>query len=241
MRRYILLIYILIAASSNLLATNHSDTLRLDDSSQWLDMKSVDQSIIEEYQNDSSFNYSAEPKEDSNFFERLQSLFFKWLNKIIRAIGLTWELRWLAIIVLLATVTYFAVKNSKVTWFKPHTNAVTLADDENIHPETIDWEAEIQKAIAARQFRLAVRFQFLLILKTLSQESHIEWRDEKTNYDYIRELTDSNMKSGFDKLCRLYEAVWYGNFPITEGDYKEMATDFSAFGTSINQTITQTT
>jgi hypothetical protein len=93
---------------------------------------------------------------------------------------------------------------------------------ENIHE--INFDEEIEKAIASHNYRLAVRLLYLRSLKQLSDNGLIQWQPEKTNSVYVYELNNPSVRQSFVSLTRQFEYVWYGGFNI----------DGAAFG-NINQ------
>src|SRR5690606_12672228 len=44
----------------------------------------------------------------------------------------------------------------------------------------VDFDALLQSAVEKKEYRLAIRYQYLKVLKTLSQKNFIEWHFEKT-------------------------------------------------------------
>lgn len=107
------------------------------------------------------------------------------------------------------------IAGSRYSWLFKRTvdDAATLPFDvhqEDIH--SIDYEAEIQKAVGSGEYRVAVRLLYLRALKTLSDKEVIYWQDGKTNYDYWHEIKDNDLKVHFEKLSYHFNYVWYGNF-----------------------------
>ncbi|WP_313093157.1 DUF4129 domain-containing protein [Chryseobacterium flavum] len=98
---------------------------------------------------------------------------------------------------------------------------------ENIHeinfPETIT-RFELQG-----DYRSAVRYQFLFILKKLSDKKLINWNPEKTNKDYTAELKASQLKNDFSDLAYIFDYVWYGEFDIEEQDYQKFKNQYQGF------------
>ena len=111
-------------------------------------------------------------------------------------------------------------------------NAVGLSEEENIiRNENID--DLIQQAVADKNYRLAIRYSYLLILKLLSEKDIIAWELQKTNSDYLDEITKENLKTPFKASTRLYEYVWYGDFLIDEPKYQKAALAFNALRKNI--------
>lgn len=65
-------------------------------------------------------------------------------------------------------------------------------------------------------YRLAIRYYYLWLLKRLTNREIIEWHWEKTNSDYLYEIKNNTLKQDFEYLSYIYEHSWYGDFPIDE-------------------------
>lgn len=95
---------------------------------------------------------------------------------------------------------------------------------ENIHE--IDFEEKILGFENTKEYRLAIRYQFLKLLKKLSDKNIIKWNPEKTNKDYLNELKPGNLKKKFENLNYIFENVWYGEFFPNEKDYQNFKNQF---------------
>ena len=92
----------------------------------------------------------------------------------------------------------------------------------------------IKQAIELKNYRLAVRYYYLNILKQLEGKQLIVYEQQKTNEDYINEISKENIKKSFEKLTRLYDFVWYGNFDINELEFGRVEADFENVNNLIN-------
>jgi Domain of unknown function (DUF4129) len=104
---------------------------------------------------------------------------------------------------------------------------------ENIHE--LNFADLIAEATTQRNYRLAVRLYYLKTLKQLSDKNLINWQPTKTNRLYLYELTQKNLKPDFEGIIRQFEYVWYGEFTVSEADFKEISDDFSVFSDKILQ------
>lgn len=75
----------------------------------------------------------------------------------------------------------------------------------------LDLDAMIRKALEMQDFRAAIRFTFVKILRSLQQRQLIQWHPEKTNGDYLLELTGEH-RGHLQRATLMYEYVWYGEF-----------------------------
>lgn len=98
---------------------------------------------------------------------------------------------------------------------------------ENIHE--INFPESIAKFEREGDFRSAVRYQFLFLLKKLSDKKLISWNPEKTNKDYVAELKAPHLKNEFSNLSYIFDYVWYGEFSIEEESYQKFKNQYQAF------------
>jgi len=102
---------------------------------------------------------------------------------------------------------------------------------ENIHD--INFDDEIERAVAQHNYRLAVRMLYLKSLKQLSDTHLIKWQIDKTNSAYIDELTNAHQRQLFSSLTLQFEYVWYGEFVIDGQTFKNINTVFQDFNKGI--------
>ena len=102
---------------------------------------------------------------------------------------------------------------------------VNLDEDEDIINNK-DINLLIQHALTQKNYRLAIRYYYLLVLKNLSEKELIVWESQKTNTDYVRELSDGAIKNQLKTITRLYDFIWYGNFEINEKSYRQAEKEF---------------
>jgi hypothetical protein len=103
---------------------------------------------------------------------------------------------------------------------------------ENIHE--INFDDELEKAIAQQNYRLGVRLLYLKCLKQLSDADLIKWQIDKTNNAYINELTNPNQRQVFKTLTLQFEYIWYGEFAIDAPVFKNINTLFMDFKKGIS-------
>jgi len=90
----------------------------------------------------------------------------------------------------------------------------------------INYQKEIDKAVASGNYRLAVRLLFLRLLKTMSEKNIIRYKQDKTNLDYLMELHPTTHYHQFFRITRNYEYSWYGQFPVSEEAWQQIRNDF---------------
>lgn len=84
-----------------------------------------------------------------------------------------------------------------------------------------------EEALKSKDFRLALRYRYLLVLQQLIQRKLIVWKSSKTNYDYQKELRETQFLTPFTEVTRIYNFVWYGHFDLDEKAYSELEGAFN--------------
>lgn len=120
--------------------------------------------------------------------------------------------------------------NKEVKRRKP----VTLAEIETNLQEA-DVEGFLKQALADKDYRLAIRLYYLAIIKELSAKGVIEWKKDKTNGHYMRELRSKNHPKlkDFRAVTRIFEYVWYSNMAFDGGQFEEVRINFKDLLASI--------
>ncbi|MGJ8732140.1 MAG: DUF4129 domain-containing protein, partial [Cellulophaga sp.] len=117
---------------------------------------------------------------------------------------------------------------------KKNLSNVTLSEEEHIIKNE-DIQQLIKNALEDKNYRLAVRYYYLYILKIMSEKELIDWQLQKTNDDYQKELSQSKYATPFVTITRLYDYVWYGDFTIDESKYNKAAEEFIKLQNSITK------
>ena len=84
----------------------------------------------------------------------------------------------------------------------------------------------IQDAVAAGDYRLAVRYQYLYLIDGLAAKKLINKLPQKTNQQYLIELPGEVMRSGFATLTLQYEYIWFGKFEPNKEQYDQVLAGF---------------
>ncbi len=141
-------------------------------------------------------------------------------------------------VVIFILVVFFIVKaiiNKEGKW------VFGKSSDKSIIPvtdiESNIYEADFKSLIASAErdnnYRLAVRYYYLLLLKNLSQAGIIEYDVEKTNSDYHYEINSEALKKEFSYTSYLYNYIWYGEFDIDISQFQKAKTAFNQFLDSV--------
>ncbi|WP_303310586.1 DUF4129 domain-containing protein [Hymenobacter sp. BT730] len=177
---------------------------------------------LREFRRQRAFQY-IQIKSEQNAWDRFWQRLANWLQELLRTpVGrITWKYGVYAFMV--AALVFAVLKLLQVDVTKAFGRApkrAALAYDtttENIH--ALDFTALLTEAEAKGNYRLAVRLGYLFVLKQLTDRSLIQWQPDKTNHDYLTELTTTQLRAGFQELTRQFEYAWYGEQPLTAEQY----------------------
>lgn len=129
------------------------------------------------------------------------------------------------LIIILAALFIFLVY-----WYirnrKPADKAISLKIvDLEWNPEVItktELELRLEEALLNQNYREGVRIYFTFILKELIRNNWIHWKKEKTNHDYLLEMTGKPNAHVFGECVRIYDLVWYGEYEIDQAVFDQI-------------------
>jgi hypothetical protein len=104
----------------------------------------------------------------------------------------------------------------------------------NTVDSSIDFDEAIRSQMAQQQYRLAIRLLYLKVISQLRLKEYIHFSKEKTNVDYLRDLTGEDLRTRFYAITTIYNHVWYGDIEITEDQFIRFEKSFQSFYTAID-------
>lgn len=217
-----------------------NDSLIRIDTSSVLTVKQFNEDFSKIY-TDEEFNYATKTGESQNILAR----FLNWIGQgLQRIFGIELSpqileiLEYLIYLLLFILAIYLIVRvltnESFNRLFTKKAKNLSSVDLRKEHIETIDLNQLLNDALTTEDYRLAIRYQFLITLQKLSQEDVIQWHYEKTNSDYLTEIKESSLQQGFKKVAYLYDYIWYGEQPINVTKYEKVIVDFKSINKLIN-------
>ena len=112
---------------------------------------------------------------------------------------------------------------------------VFLSEEEEI-VKSSDISELIQKAVAEENYRLAIRYYFLLTLQQLTRKELIDYKFSKTDEEYLREIKQEPLQQQFRQLTRIYDFIWYGNFEASKEQFLRSKREFEKMQDLIKKT-----
>ena len=194
-----------------------------------------DSDHLHDLQTDRDYQYGrdAPPPENpiARFFNWLLSEFFKFLNS--KSYQNVWQYVILAAVA--GLVIYLLMKAEVLGFLFPKKAQSGGLDYENLaeNIHEINFDAAVEEAVLHRNFRLAVRLRYLQTLKRLTDSGRIQYKPDKTNWQYAYELVNSPLQADFEGLTRQFEFVWYGDFPVDEQRFNTIQNQFRQFNGTV--------
>jgi hypothetical protein len=164
-------------------------------------------------------------KKIADFFSRLFS--FSTNGKVFSNIEIIMKIIGFAIIGFVIFMIVKLILNKEGGWvFSRNTKKINVntIDEENIH--FINFKDVIASSKLKNEYRIATRYYYLWLLKSLSDRTVIDWDIEKTNTDYLSEIKNTEFKKEFEFLSYIYDYCWYGEFELTQEDFEKAETHF---------------
>lgn len=190
------------------------------------EIRNIPTDFKKNYQGD-DYTYEHTPGLWEQFIEWLISLFQKWFDAPRKTtLSIFDNLSTLFYILVILFVIYLIVKiimNNEGRWVfgKNKTSKEITYKDVEQDISIVDFEELIENALENENYRLAIRYSYLWVLKKLDEKSIIEYNAEKTNVDYQYELEKTAYAESFKTASYYYSYVWYGEFFINKEAYSK--------------------
>jgi hypothetical protein len=198
-------------------------------------VRQPDQKLLDSYRSQKEFIYAPAPLE-TNFIKRLWIYLIdkieEWISftKAIPFIFklLIWSLAILFVFIAITQTQLYKLFYTDKEIESP--NYLIFKSDEEI----VDYDDVIRQLQARQQFRSAIRLLYLKVINGLFTHGYIQFSKEKTNFDYLHDLTNADLKTQFSAITSIYNHVWYGDVEINEVQFLRLAQSFQSFYTSID-------
>lgn len=133
---------------------------------------------------------------------------------------------------IIVAVVYFivrAIMNGEGRWVFGKRSDKKLIEHEDVETNIhiVDFDALISEATISNDYRLAIRYQYLNMLKKMSNHEIISYDPEKTNLDYTYEIKNDRLREQFQYASYLYNYIWYGEFIIDKTQYDNASDSFN--------------
>jgi hypothetical protein len=194
-------------------APKHDKVVLHVDSSSVVDVRHFDRSALDAYRKKPEFNYK-ETTIDISGWDRFWRWFWNWLGSLFKFStskgsitfwGIFFKVLQILLIasgVIALIVFIFKAQGINLLGiFRKKAVSAPIPYSEFFEDiNAINFDGEIEKAIAKGNYRFAVRLLYLKCLKHLSNAGLIDWQIDKTNSAYIGELKNQQQQDAFRQL-----------------------------------------
>ena len=101
----------------------------------------------------------------------------------------------------------------------------------------VDLERAIAEAADSGRYRRAVRLLYLRALRDLAERDLIDYRRERTNADYLKDLSNRPIGPLFEQITLLFEFIWYGDQSIDRLTFPRVHESFTRFQRQLQEGI----
>lgn len=195
------------------------------------------QESIEKYKADTDFDYDREvPLQTQSLWERLKrwliEKFFSSFSSENRSLEQT-----LFYVVLAVLVVFIILKLANVNLYNVFRGAAPKGKREDLAYASLteqiyeaDLDKLVQEAIGQAKYEQALRLLFLKTLRLLAEKKYIQWREPKTNGEYLRELAaHPALQKDFQQLRLWFDYTFYGDFHLDEVRFHKLQPLFQSF------------
>ena len=204
---------------------DHKDLYPANDS---LEKRLLPDSARKKMQQDEEFwyaNYAFEKEKEQELKQKTPITEQTWFKTLM----------WVVILGGFAIALMLYLSDSSIGLFRKRVREFSneKQEEETDNIFEINYRERIDKAVKAGNYRLAIRLMFLQMLKTMAGKKLIQYKQDRTNFDYLMQLRSTSHYNDFFRITRNYEYAWYGNFPVDEEAWHIIKTDFEKFDTSL--------
>lgn len=200
--------------------------------------RTVDRDKVEELRQDSDFIYSTDYKIEEDPLERI----WNWLTgKFFQLIGKATEdgpVRIVFLILIALVLVYGVLKligiDTSINLL--HRNRETRYDGRGGVIEDVigkDFKSEIEKAYQTGDYKEVIRNYYLFALDRMDGAGIIKWKKGKTNYEYLDEVKDPQLRIDFSALDNYFVYAVYGEFDVNQSLANEAGSLFEKINAAI--------
>ena len=188
-----------------------------------INVRQIDSLKIRSYLKDRDFRYFEDPEDTKTLWEKLMDWIQRQIDKLFAYDSKNVSrdvIQYLLIILAVLGLIYGFYRNEIKGLFFGNKNINSLEikeETEDIH--SIDFDKLIDKAVQNKNYRYAIRLNYLRLLKILSDKQIINWKPDKTNREYLKEIKQHSLTRSVSVVTNDFENIWYGGYDIDKDNY----------------------
>ncbi|MFO7657864.1 MAG: DUF4129 domain-containing protein [Bacteroidales bacterium] len=202
-------------------------------------VREPDSTTFEKYLGDKDYFYENEADIAGELtfwlrFWRRLGKYFEKVSFLLGAVPILFIIVLIALMVFFLLVLFTKTRLSGIFYQQKNISHIEFIEVEDGDRDT-DIDRLIAAAIANKNFRAAIRFMFIRVLRTLEARSYLSISKGKTNFDYQSELKGLPFFDDFTRALMAYEYVWYGNFQVDRQGFEKLSESFNNIYNQLNE------
>ena len=198
-------------------------------------VRQPDSKFIDAYRSEKAFIYTLPPLETSflkQLWAYLKKQFGSW-EAFTAAMPFIFKLLMLGLLIFLLFIVVTQTRLYKLFYSDKEIESPGF-EFRTTDDQSIDFDEAIRLQMEQQQYRMAIRLLYLKVINILRVNEYIHFSKEKTNFDYVGDLTSEDLKSRFNAITSIYNHVWYGDTEIEENQFLRFEKSFQSFYTAID-------
>jgi hypothetical protein len=189
-------------------------------------LRSMPDSVVGNWQKDPDFAYANDPE-----YWRREKLNDTpgWAPRFFGSAGFRYFLLFFLGGVLLYAIIRIIAENNLRLFYRSPVKKKASVKEETASPLEEDLDGQLTHFLQIGDHRQAVRYLYLKSLRLLNDQGLIRFHQESTNEEYLGQLNATSQAPAFRALTGVYEKVWYGEFPLGEGQFAKIHGYFEDF------------
>lgn len=191
---------------------------------------------LDKYKSDEDFQYTEEYVEDTSWWED----FIRWLKRLLSLdrLGASGDIiMWILVAAFIVGILFFIFRSDIALLFSKtnRANNALAGNFAEMELDQVSIENLLKTAVDNKEYAEAIRLYYILALKNLSESGNINLRKDKTNREYLYELSGKTVYQPFDKLTFYFEYIFYGKFDATEAIFNHVQENYTNLSQNIRR------
>lgn len=150
-----------------------------------------------------------------------------------------WEwLKYISYAIVIAVIVFFIYRLILYAYApdnrKVKNNQVQLNEIEDEPTIESDLDGLLEIALKEKNFKEAIRINYLLSIRKLNEGKIIVYTIDKTNFDYVAEVGGHPVFSTFRDLTLTFERIWFGDAPVDEKNFNQYQLNYTKLTSAIS-------
>lgn len=196
-----------------------------------LERRRFNEAELAKYLEDPDLDYDRDLQHDNLWWTR----FMRWLgDRLERIFGTRGgravfdNIHWIILGIAVLFVIWYFRKHLFGTVFGLDAKKARQVTEMPENIEELDLDQLLRDAEKGSDWRMALRYQWLKVLRKLVEEGRIKWQPRFTDADYLSQLKEPALRVTFSELSFLFKWIWYGDAPMDAQRYQHLKPAFEA-------------